>query len=181
MKGRTTAREKTERALRAYLELLDTAQWFEARLRGPLESFDLTMAGFRLLELLDREGALPIAEAARKRMTQRPNLDLVIDRLEAEGWVRRGMVRLPPVEMRESRLPKSKRGRERRGRRMLVVGLTATGKKFTGNVLRSHSKMVKALMRAIDGRQQETLCEICRQLREGDIWKFVGEITREEV
>jgi DNA-binding MarR family transcriptional regulator len=180
MTRRTTAREKTERAFRAYRELLDTAQWFEGRMRMPLESFDLTMAGFRLLELLHREGALPIADATRKRMTQRPNLDLLIDRLEAEGWVRRGMVRLPPVEMRESKLPKSKRGRGRRGRRMLVVGLTAPGKKFIGEVMRRHTKMVKALMRAIDGRQQETLCEICRQLREGDILKFVGEITREE-
>ena len=180
MKVRATAREKTERAFRAYRELLDTAQWFEAQVRMPLESFDLTMAGFRVLELLHREGALPIADAARKRMTQRQNLDIVIDRLEQEGWVRRGMVRLPPVKMRESKLPKSKRGRGRRGRRMLVVGLTAAGKKFTRDVLRSHSKLVKALMRVTDGRQQETLVEICRQLREGDVLKFVSEITRED-
>lgn len=177
---RTTAREKAERAFRAYLELLDTAQWFEGQMRMPLESFDLTMGGFRVLELLHREGAQPIADAARKRMSARQNLDLVIDKLEAEGWVRRGMVRLPPVEMRASRLPKSKRGRERRGRRMLVIGLTREGKKFAGEVMRRQSKMVKALMRAIDGRQQETLCEICRQVREGDILKFVSEITRED-
>jgi len=31
MTRRTTAREKTERAFRAYRELLDTAQWFEGQ------------------------------------------------------------------------------------------------------------------------------------------------------
>jgi DNA-binding MarR family transcriptional regulator len=181
MSHRPRQKEKTQRAFRAYLDLIDTAQWIEGQLRAPLESFDLTMAGFRLLELLYREGALPIADAARKRMYQRPNLDIIIDRLEERGWVRRAEVTLPPVEMRASRLPKSKRGQKRTGRRILVIGLTPLGKKFIGNVLPSHSKLVKALMRAIDGRKQETLSQICRQLREGDVLKFVSEMTHEDV
>jgi len=39
---------------------------------------------------------------------------------------------------------------------------------------------VKALMRAIDGRQQETLSQICRRLRAGDALKFVKEIMMED-
>jgi hypothetical protein len=40
--------------------------------------------------------------------------------------------------------------------------------------------MVKALMRAITGREQRILSAICRQLRAGDIVKFVREIRMEE-
>ena len=50
-------REKTQRAMQAYMHLIDTADWLRGELRVPLESFDLTMGEFRLLEMLNREGA----------------------------------------------------------------------------------------------------------------------------
>ncbi len=52
MKPRPTQKEKTQRAFRAYLDLMDTADWLKSELRAPLEAFDLTMPGFRLLEML---------------------------------------------------------------------------------------------------------------------------------
>ncbi len=60
MSNQRTQKEKTLLAFRAYLDLLDTAEWLRGYMRAPLESFDLTMGGFRLLELLYREGALTI-------------------------------------------------------------------------------------------------------------------------
>ncbi len=59
-------RERTQRAFRAYTDLLDTAEWIKAEMHEPLELFGLTMSGFRLLEVLDREGALPEADAGRR-------------------------------------------------------------------------------------------------------------------
>ena len=73
------------------------------------------------------------------------------------------------------------RGKQRVGRKIAVVGLTKPGKRFIGEVLPRHSKMVKALMRAISGRQQRVLSAICRQLRAGDIVRFVREIRMQEV
>jgi hypothetical protein len=54
MSNQRTQKEKTLLAFRAYLDLLDTAEWLRGYMRAPLESFDLTMGGFRLLELLYR-------------------------------------------------------------------------------------------------------------------------------
>jgi guanylate kinase len=34
---------------------------------------------------------------------------------------------------------------------------------------------VKELMRALHGREQETLSNLCRKLREGDDWKYLRE------
>jgi hypothetical protein len=41
--------------------------------------------------------------------------------------------------------------------------------------------MVKALMRALDGRDQDTLGRLCRQLREGNPVRYFAEFTHEYV
>ncbi len=91
------------------------------------------------------------------------------------------MVTLPPAEIEKSRLPKARRRKRREGRRVGVVSLTPLGKEFIGNVLPNHSKLVKALMRVLDTREKQSLSRICRKLREGDVLKFVSEITHEDV
>ncbi len=176
MKPRPTQKEKTQRAFRAYLDLMDTADWLKSELRAPLEAFDLTMPGFRLLEMLYSEGAVTVPDAARRRWCSRQNLDFIIARLEERGLVRQMVVRIPPAAIKESRLPKARRAVDREGPKVSVVGLTKAGKKFIGRVLPRHAKMVKALMRALDGREQESISRVCRKLREGDPVKFFGEI-----
>jgi hypothetical protein len=46
---------------------------------------------------------------------------------------------------------------------------------------RTTARVVKAFMRAIDSRGQDSLSRICRKLREGDIMKFVSELTHDYV
>jgi DNA-binding MarR family transcriptional regulator len=177
MSHRKTPREKTQRAFRAYLDLLDAADWLKGELRMPLEAFDLTMPGFRLMELLNREGAQRVVDVAEKSGVRRQATDGVITRLERRNWVRRAIVALPPVEFKRSHLSKGRENRTRSGRRFQVVGLSALGKRFMKDVLPRHSKMVKSLLRVLDAREQDTLSRICRKLREGDVVKFVRELT----
>ncbi len=169
-------KDKTVRAFQAFLDVMDTADWFKNELRGPLESFDLTMGGFRLLEMLYREGALTVPDVARRRLCTRQNIGFVIASLEERGWVRQMVVRVPAAAIKESRLSKLRRGIRRDGPRVSVVGLTKSGKKFAGNVLPRHVKVIKALMRALDGREQESLSKMCEKLREGDAVKFLREM-----
>jgi len=174
-------KEKTLRAFRAYVELLDTAEWLKNEVRAPLASFDLTINEFRLLELLYREGAQFVPDLARKRMTHRQRIDESVERLRKRGWVGRKAVKLPPVEFARAHLAKSMRDKPREGRRVSVVGLTRRGKKFFGDVLPTHSKLVKAFLRVLNGTEQESLARMCRKLREGDVMRFVKELTMEEV
>jgi DNA-binding MarR family transcriptional regulator len=174
-------KEKTVRAFQAFLDVMDTADWFKNELRGPLEAFDLTMGGFRLLEMLYREGALTVPDVARRRLCTRQNIGFVIASLEERGWVRQMVVKMPAAAIKESRLSKLRRGIRREGPRVSVVGLTKSGKNFAGNVLPRHVKVIKALMRALEGREQESLSKMCRKLREGDVVKFVSEIMHEDV
>src|SRR5690348_257880 len=91
-------KEKTQLAFRTYLELLDTADWMRGELRAQLEAFDLTMAGFRLLEMLYREGPVSKPIAAQYLHHRRENLFVIIARLEQRGWVQRTMTAYAPVE-----------------------------------------------------------------------------------
>jgi DNA-binding MarR family transcriptional regulator len=181
MKRRMTQREKTLRAFQTYLDLLDTTEWLKGELRGQLECFDMTFPGFRVMEMLYREGPMGIADAARYRRCERQNLNIVVARLERNGWVECEHMRLRPVRIKRSRLPKAARGKPRAGRQICVISLTEAGEKFMGIFLPKHAKIVKAFMRALKGHEQDSLSRICRKLSEGDGPKFMSEITHMDV
>ncbi len=176
-----THKEKAKRAFGAYMELLDAAEWMKGELRGPLLVFDLTMGEFRLLELLYREGAQFLPDIARKRRSHPQGIDVIVRRLERRELVRRGIVRLPPVDFERAHLATAMRDERREGKRVTVVGLSKSGKKLMGNALPRHTKVVRALMRALNATEQDSLARLCCKLREGDVVKFVREITHEDV
>jgi len=180
MKAYVNQKERAERALRAYTAFLDTSDWLKAEVRVPLESFGVTLTEFRLLEVLHRQGALPVVDLARRRGSRWHNVAFLIKGMEGRGWVRRAMAMLPPVEFKRAHLPRSRRDERRRGRTMTVVGLTEEGKEFVQQVLAIHSKLVNALMRALEGREQDSLFRLCRKLREGNPVRFFAELTHED-
>ncbi len=146
-----TPRERAKRAFGAYMEVLETADWLKGELRGPLVLYDLSMGEFRLLELLHREGAMFAPDIARKRRLHKQAVAVIVKRLSKRGFVMRKIVKLPPVEFQRAHVPASKRDEGREGIRTSVVGLTKTGKKFVADVLPTHTKMMKALMRRGEG------------------------------
>lgn len=174
---RPTQKEKTLRAFRAYLDVLDTAAWLKSWMHGPLASFDLTMQGFRLLVLLYRDGPTPMTEAAKQMRFPRQNLEFVLRRLEKRGWVCRENVRARAARKKTRQERDMRRIGPKLGWQMTIIRLTPLGEKFVAQVFPRHAKVVKALMRALDGREQETLSEICRKLRAGHVIKFMSEIT----
>lgn len=168
-------RTKVQRAFRAYMVLIDTADWIKGELRGPLDSFDVTMSEFRVMEILNREGALPLTTVAERRQLWRSGVRRTVNRLERRGWLGRRSVMLPPAEFKRMHRARSRKDEPRRGQRICVIGLTKAGKRFMGNLLPSHSRLVRALMTALRAKEQDSLVRICEKLREGDVLKFVRE------
>jgi DNA-binding MarR family transcriptional regulator len=162
--------------MEAYMDLIDTADWLRGELRVPLESFDLTMGELRLLELLNRRGALTTLDVMRARKAKRQNVRRMVNRLEKRGWVGQRIVTLPPVGFEDSHKAKSQKSEQRTGKLIGVVGLTAAGKNFMLDVLPRHSKLVKSLFCVLDPREQRSMVRTCRKLREGDPVKFFREI-----
>ena len=167
MNKRLDARGKTLRAFRAYLELQLTADWIRKEMRGQLGTFDVTLAGFRLLEMLYREGPTHMSAASKKLECDRQNLNVVVRALEERGFMRRASETLPLVDNRRNRALKAMGDTEQRGRGVTRLRLTRAGRKFIATLFPRHAKVVKALMRTLHGREQETMSKLCRKLREG--------------
>ena len=177
---RTTPREKTVRAYRAYTEVMKTAEWFRSELRCILDSHDLTERGFQVLEILYRKGSTTAPDLAEKLQCSRQNIVALLVRLIDRGWVQSTITTYEPVDIPETQIAKSRRGQPRKGPRVGVLSLTRLGRKFIALVLPRHSKWVKSIVRVLDAREQQSLIRICAKLREGDILKFCSEIRHIE-
>jgi DNA-binding MarR family transcriptional regulator len=179
MKERASHKEKTGRAFGAYLDLADTADWIRRELAGPLDYFGLTMNEFRLLHMLYNQGPMSVSDAAERRACKIQNMHTLVEGGGGRPPPRQVMWRAP-AEIRESRMPKVRRGTPRRGPKVRVVSLTREGRKLIATVLPRQAKLVKSMMRALDLREQDTLGRLCRKLREGDIVKFFQEIRMQD-
>jgi len=170
-----SASEKTQRAFGAYTDLMEAADWLRERLRGQLAFFDMTPGQFRILEMLRREGPTHQAAIAHRLGCSDATMAWMIKRVERKGWVWREAELLPSV-----RGETDGTGAATVGRRVVVVCLTEKGEERIAYVYSKHVKVVKADMRVLEGREQETLSRVCRKLRQGDVMKFVAEITHED-
>jgi len=168
--------QRRDRAFRAYFDLMDTADWMRKVVRGQLEILEVSMEGFRVLELLYRKGPLSLTALARARGCKRQTLFDVVRKLQEQTRVSYEVLRRAPVAMDEKRIPEHRRGRPRQGKAEGMVRLTSQGEKFVRAAIPRHRKLVYAFMLALDSREQETLSRTCRKLREGDVFRFMREM-----
>lgn len=172
-------KQKIHRAWGAYLELTEAVGWMEEKLTVPLDVFGLTRAEFRLLVTLYRNGPMTKSEAAEKLGRVHRAVTKTVDAAEEFGWVSVGERRLPPAEVKESRIPKERRGKPRTGRRVAVIRLTPEGERLIGKVLPRQETIVRSLMDALESRELDSLTRICRKLRRGDVLPFWFEVMRQ--
>jgi DNA-binding MarR family transcriptional regulator len=178
---RSDIEERKVRSFRAYREVQDTAVWLRRQLVNQLDAFDVTIDGFRLLEILYREGPITTEEFCRRRRCSRQAFDRLIKPLEERVWVKYEVFAREPVnEWEDAHLAKHLEGQPRRGRRMGRVSLTTDGEKFVHAIFPRHAKLVFAFMRALSMREQDTLIRVCRKLRDGDVVKLLDEMTMED-
>lgn len=167
-KRRMTQAQKTDRAFHAFIDLLDAADVMKARVQGQLAIYGLTMKGFRVLELLRQEGPMRATLVAERCRQSRGTLDELVRRLVKNGWLASELVPAREgADGTESVL------------RVSVLELTEEGEEFIRRFLPHHGKVVKAFMRALEGREQDTLSTLCRKLIEGDVLKLISEMEHE--
>jgi MarR family protein len=130
MRKRLNARAKPLRAFRAYLDLQATTDWIRAEMRGQLQVFDMTLAGFRVLEMLYREGSTHINETARRLESDRRNLYVVVHELEERGLVRRVKGTLQLVDNPRNRELKAMGDTGQRGGRSDSSAADSGGEEF---------------------------------------------------
>lgn len=162
-------RFKTGRAFAAYVDLLDAADSVRDRMSRHLETLDLTMMQFRVLETLARNGPQYQQVLSRKFRCPKDQVASVLRSLEGCGYVRKEAARLAQTSAEGWVNPRNaaKMKRAPRGRPVKLVRLTTEGEKLIGYVFPKHAKVVKAEMRVLEGREQATLSRLCRKLKDG--------------
>ena len=168
---------KANRAFRAYIELMDAADWLRGEMSDQLATFDITMMQFRVMEALFRGGPQYQQLLSRRFDCSKQNIARVLKGLLKAGAVRSDRCRLPSRPTEEVAQEAWKRaGLRWQGRWISLLTLTPKGKRFIARVIGKHKKVVRAWMRVLDAREQQTLGRLCRRLREGDVVKFVKDI-----
>jgi MarR family transcriptional regulator, 2-MHQ and catechol-resistance regulon repressor len=137
-------RSDTVRALNAYINLARASDSLLGRMSAQLEREGLTMGQFGVLEALLHLGPMCQHALGEKLLRSGGNITLVVDNLEKRGWVRR--------ERPES------------DRRMMVIHLTAAGRKLISRVFPKHAKAIKIEMSRLKPAEQETLRRLTRKL-----------------
>ena len=154
------ADERSERALRAYSGLIRAADSVTGLLEMQLESMRLTLSQGRVLGALAKFGPMSHLSLARKILRSKSAVALVMKELE-----RRRLV--------SSRTDK-------RDRRKQTARVTLAGNKLAAELVPVHTRLIRARMATLGGREQETLARLCEKLIAGDSTRFAEEFVQAE-
>ncbi|HEY6904780.1 MAG TPA: MarR family transcriptional regulator, partial [Candidatus Acidoferrales bacterium] len=129
-----------------------------------LESFGLTISQYRVMEMLLRGGPMSQSELSALLFWGHSNTHFLATKL-----ARWGLVVRKPLE---------------RDKRVVEIHLTPEGEKLIAEAFPLHAMLVRAQMSALETREQEALCRLCRKLSQGDSGRFILELAssaREEI
>ncbi len=140
------AESLSKRRLRLWLRLLRTTRAAEAVLREHLRrNHDTTLPRFDVLAALDRAaGPLTMTELSRRLLVSNGNATAVVDRLEADGLVRRSA--------------------SAADRRAVQVALTPAGAERFRALATDHEAQVDALFAALGPAEMEALSAALERL-----------------
>lgn len=149
--------EKQARALATYASLARALDSLDSLLDPQCENAGLSRSQFRVLEHLLLYGPAATGELAKKIQFGDSTISVVTRNLARAGLVAR-------------------RADKADGRKA-IVDLTREGRELIQRLLPHRAKILRAQMCVLGKREQENLERLCRKLADGDVVKFVEEIT----
>jgi MarR family 2-MHQ and catechol resistance regulon transcriptional repressor len=131
-------------ALDTFIKLMRGSDSVMSRLRGSLDSSDLTESQFAVLEALLHLGPLCLTVLAQKLLKSGGNLTMVVNNLQKRGLVR-----------------KQQEGSDRR---YTSIHLTPSGEKLIRKVFARHLAAIVKEMQVLSLDEQAELGRLCRKL-----------------
>jgi DNA-binding MarR family transcriptional regulator len=134
------------RAMAAVTSIMRAQQVLLARYNALLRPFGITFPRYEALMLLSftRKGALPLGKIGERLQVHRTSVTNIIDKLEADGLVRR----VPHAD----------------DRRATLAEITAAGRRVAEQATERLNADVFGIA-ALEGREHDALTEILRELR----------------
>jgi MarR family 2-MHQ and catechol resistance regulon transcriptional repressor len=155
--GESSVDVATDRALGVYVDMVDAAQTLDVLMSRALAPKKLTLNQYRVLAGLLREGPLSQQELNDRHFRTEYVASSTLASLEERGLVVR-------------------RGHEH-DKRQRMVHLSPEGHAFIEELFPRHSRLVRAQLAALTGREQNTLRRLCQKLMDGNPLKFISELT----
>ena len=149
-----STRSKERLALSTYVRLMRGADSTRAYASRTLATSGLTLTQFAVLEALYHLGPMSLSDIAQKILTTGGNLTMVVGNLEKHGL--------------------ALRQRSPQDRRVLIVALTAKGKKLIRDIFPDHAKAIVEFLEVLSPKEQERLGDLCRKL--GKQAKTLGDV-----
>jgi MarR family 2-MHQ and catechol resistance regulon transcriptional repressor len=130
-------RKASQNPLDAWRFLSNTwKRWYRLAERN-LESLGLSLTEFRVLNRLQQDGPSPMARLARDQGLTRSSMTSVVDRLEAQGLVRRI--------------------RSREDRRVITIRISPRGRELRGKALTAHQAFVSHSLETLSSSEAASL------------------------
>ena len=133
--------------LRLWVVLARAFDAVERRSRASIARFGLGATEFGVLEALYHKGRLPVCDVQRALLIESGSTTYVVDKM-----VRRGLVR---------------RVRTARDRRMILLDLTAAGRRLIARIFPPHATAMRAAVSSLTPRQQATARALLKKLGRG--------------
>ncbi len=131
-------------ALNAYICLMRASDTLNARLNTFLNSLNLTVSQFGILECLYHLGPICQKAISTKILKSTGNITTVIDNLEKRELV--------------------KRVRQKDDRRYILIHLTEKGKRIISEIFPEHAAQVMKQMAILNNTEKKTLRKLCKYI-----------------
>jgi MarR family 2-MHQ and catechol resistance regulon transcriptional repressor len=136
--------KKADLALSMWVKLARAFTTFGKRSLDNIRTFGLTEAQFGALECLGHLGPMTIGELCRKQLVSGGNMTVVVDNLGKLGFV--------------------ERMRSEDDRRVILVRLTAKGKKLFDEIFEKHAEHIAGLASVLTEQEQKELARLLKKL-----------------
>lgn len=152
---------KTEGAIMAYRQLRRAAESVGHLLDQQLSAFGVTPGQFRVLEALLLNGPMRQDKLGREIFLDPRTVRYLTADLEKQVF----LVKRPDED----------------DRRYPMVHLTPQGRALVSRIFPRQAKLIRAQMNALGAREQGMLNRLCKKLADGDVKRFLSEITMADV
>ncbi|MFA6138361.1 MAG: MarR family transcriptional regulator [Sulfurimonas sp.] len=134
----------TDRAMTTWIQLFRSYNKIRARESLYIQSFDLTMNQFQVLEVLYHRGDLSIGAITKLTMGTPGNITVVVRNLKRDGFI--------------SVIPHSK------DKRTSILSITPKGKDVIEKLFPEHAKNLESYFEVLSDDEMDTLFNLLRKL-----------------
>ena len=135
---------QADKAMTTWIQLFRAFNKIRAKESTYIQSFDLTMNQFQVLEVLYHRGNLSIGEITKLTMGTHGNTTVVLKNLKRDGFV--------------SSIPNE------RDKRSSILSISPKGKEIIEQLFPGHAKNFESYFEALDDEEIDTLFNLLRKL-----------------